>query len=389
MTLIVLHYGKDTFLGFSDSRASHKPHDKPQKITDRFTKLFLVPYDFSTGSNPPGSRSRHTGKVGFAFAGDILLAIALQSMSGNLLSYMHDAEGSAQPPAFQDIVEVFERAAKLLHEDTLLNPRPYEAYIFGFCPSSGEPNIALLTLKQNDNRIYEITAVDMEICEGITYSIGSGAPYFRDVVTPGLRTSGTLEDGVLKAVRENPDRGTGGPVQAIRVSRTEQVYEAILQAHPSDDDVEIFVSGVSNSEFGKVSGYHIGRTMMGIGVPKVVNRRELRRLGYEPDSEAVTPAVSNMAGFIAALRSASSEPDVPVHLDQSWQVASPQPQKGVHYFSKICSSCFLMTPVLIDETKGKKKNNLVSGSGLLWTECYRCGSRVELRSDEFISRPWK
>lgn len=387
MTLIAINYFKNRFSALSDSRASHKPHDQSVKITDRFTKTYLVPYRFTSGDLNKGYVHDITGRLGFAFAGDILAALAIQAMTGNILENMHDASGECAPPSFDTILQVFLRASELVHEETLFNPRPYEAFIFGFCPKTSEPRLSLITLKKEDG-IFKFTTLSLDLTDGITYSIGSGATFFRELIRRPESKPKHIENLFLEAVAGNPDKGTGGAVQLMSVYPDHANYEGVLQADETKDNVEIYVSGVGGAELGDVDGYSLGRIVVGISAEEVINRQELRRLGYDPDSDEVTKGIRNMAGFIAALRGAARTEDGNIALDNSFELAAPEPIKGNFYFSRVCGSCFLMTPLLLDNTKGQR-SNLFSGHGKICAKCIHCEKAVELRPHEMCGREWK
>lgn len=388
MTLIAVNYIKNRFWALSDSRASHKPQGEIVKITDRFTKTYLVPYKFTSGNREGTSYTKEfSGRVGFAFAGDIFAALAIQAMVSNILENMHDAEGTLKPPTFNTITQVFLRAAELFHEETIINPRVYEAFIFGFCPSTQEPSLSILTLKKEDN-IFKFATHNLELSDGMTYSIGSGSEFFRHLISCPENKQRYLEDLFREAVLENPDKGTGGAVQLMSVYSDHENYEGVLQADRTKDNVEIFVSGVGNAEFGDIDGYKLGRVVIGISAEEVANRQELRRIGYNPDSPEVTKAIKNTAGFIAALRSVSRSQSEKLKMDDEYEVAAPSPIKGDFYFSSMCKSCFLMTPLLVDESRGEKRN-LCYGNGKLYANCIHCSSRVELLPFEMIGREWR
>lgn len=388
MTLVAVSYFKDGFWALSDSRASHKPRDKSEKITDRFTKTFLLGYRFTSGSSDGGYTFEVTGRIGFAFAGDILAALAIQAMVGNLLENMHDADEKCRTPNFQTIMKVFLRAAELLNEETLVNPRPYEAFIFGFCPTSNEAKLGLLTLKKNQNGIFDFVTQDLILSDGMTYSIGSGAPFFRELISRPESKAKNLENLFHEAVANNPDAGTGGAVQLMSVYRDKASYEGVLQADKTKDNVEIYVSGVGNAEFGEVDGYKLGRVVVGISSEEVINRQELRRLGYDPNSSEVTQGIKNMAAFLFGVRAAASTIDGKLRIDETFELETPRPVKGNFYFSAICTHCFLMTPLLADSTKGKNKQ-LFSGNGKVHAKCIHCGNIVYLQPDQMLGREWK
>lgn len=308
-------------------------------------------------------------------------------MVSNILENMHDAEGISKPPTFDTIAQVFLRAAELFHEETIINPRTYEAFIFGFCPSTQEPQLNILTLAKESN-VFKFTTQKLELSDGITYSIGSGSTFFRELVDRPENKKRFVEDLFREAVSENPDRGTGGAVQLMSVYSDHGNYEGVLQADRTKDNVEIFVSGVGNAEFGNIGGYKLGRIVIGISAEEVVNRQELRRLGYDPDSHEVTQAIKNTAGFAAGLRSVAQTQSNKLEIDEAYEVAAPSPVKGKFYFSSVCKSCFLVTPLLVDYTHGRERN-LCSGNGKLYAKCIHCSSKVELLPFEMIGREWK
>lgn len=388
MTLIAVNYNKNRFWALSDSRASYKPQGESVKITDRFTKTYLVPYRFTSG-NIDGSTytTEFSGRVGFAFAGDIFAALAIQAMVSNILENMHDPEGISKPPTFDTIAQVFLRAAELFHEETIINPRVYEAFIFGFCPSTHEPRLSILTLKK-ENSIFKFSIQGLELSDGIVYSIGSGAEFFRVLTSRPENKSRFIEDIFREAVSENPDKGTGGAVQLMTMHPDRENYNGVLQADRTKDNVELFVSGVGSAELGSVDGYKLGRVAIGISAEEVFNRQELRRIGYDPDSPGVTQAIKNTAAFIAGLRSASNPQGNKLKIDDSYEVCAPSPVKGDFYFSSICKSCFLITPLLVDNTRGEKIG-ICYGSGKLHAKCIHCSSKVELLPFEMVGREWK
>lgn len=385
MTLIVAHFSKDRFLALSDSRVSHSANElgKTQTLTDHFTKMFAIPYRFTTFKND-GFHDDAVGQVGFAFAGDVLMAVALQAMSSTLLCNMHNSESNSAQPSFEDICEVIKRAARILHEETVITkPRPYEAFIFGFCPTTRAPRLYLLTLVKKD--VFEFDMVERPLSEGMTYAAGTGAVYFRKIIEERKESGLTIV--FLEAVRENPDPGTGGAIQMLTLDRHQLTFDGVLQASEDYEEAEGYVAGIRMSEFGKVGDYSLGRIAESVGANRVANRKILRLLGYDPDAEEITPEIKMTASFFGMLEYTKNTGKKGL-LDDFFLLQAPTPEKGKRYFSKMCGSCFRMTPLLHDECDGAYSPPF-KGPGGIRASCIYCGEEVALSVAECISRVWK
>lgn len=385
MTLVAVNYGKNTFHALSDSRVSTQTDEKYKRVTDRFTKLYAIPYRFTVGNDLENLKGDYLGEVGFAFAGSTLLATALHAMCSNLLRNMHDSLGKADAPSFDAIGRIVLSCAELLHEETVFGgPMPYEAMIFGFCPREKIPRLQLLTLTQQSGK-FEYTMIDRPLTEGMTYSIGSGAQYFRTLIR--TLPSENLEAVFLRSVNENPDEGTGGPVQILRVTAQGAEFLGIIQATADQESANIVISGVTADEIGKVEDYELGRILMGVGVAEANNRGALRRLGFDPDSQSITREIKNMAAFSSMLvhLNANKEKGV-ISDDASFEPLSPE--NGKHYFSVSCSKCWRMTPILHDDSEGHNPQPF-EGFGKLKSNCIHCSAPVEIAAQLARSTRWK
>lgn len=391
MTLIAVNFGKDSFHALSDSRVSELSTTGTKKITDRLVKVFPIPYRFTAGSaSSPEIDS--TGEIGFAFAGSVLLATALQAMSANVLRNMHNDIPPLEAPSFEALAECILTCAQLLHEDTVVGgPRPFDAFIFGFCPKSGLPKWKKLTLLLV-NSVYEYVLVDVPISEGMTHAIGSGAAYFRELSKPNEqavakgRKPDSLETHFLKSVNENPDPGTGGFIQMLKVDRFGADFLGLIQADADLNGAKIVVSGVTKEEIGEVEGYQLGRILMGVGTAEATNRGALKRLGYNPDDPKLTKEIRNMAAFSSMLIYLGANQEQGV-VDEQISLEPPRPAKGEFYFSKVCEHCYLMTPILYDESKGGNPRPF-RGVGALAANCIHCETKVKIKAAECVAKKW-
>lgn len=392
MTLIAVNFAEDIFYALSDSRVSEQSGSGARKITDRLVKIFPIPYRFTAGSSSAPEIDT-IGELGFAFAGSVLLATALQAMSANVLRNMHNDIPPLEAPSFEALAECILTCARLLHEDTVVGgPRPYDAFVFGFCPKSGHPKLKKLTLLMRDS-VYEYTMVDVPLSEGITHAIGSGAGYFRELsklneqnVAQG-KLPDSLEMHFLKSVSGNPDPGTGGFIQMMKVDRSGADFLGLLQADADLNGAKIVVSGVTKEEIGIVEGYQLGRILMGIGIPQATNRGALRRLGYDPDDPKLTQEVRNKAAFSSMLRYLAGRSEQGV-VDNQISLEAPKPIKDEFYFSKVCTACFLVTPLLHDDSNGSNLRPF-NGSGSISAKCIHCGETASISAVECVSRRWK
>lgn len=369
----------------SDSRLTRISESGPKVVTDRFTKLFIIPYNITSWNKERTKDLTFKGEVGFAFAGYTLLATALQAMAGNLLTNLHDSEGKAEPPTFRNICECILRAAQLLHQDTLLNPLPYEAFIFGFCPSTKAPHIFHLGL-ETGSIPYEVIISERKMTNGITYFAGSGSKYFHEVIKPKKERDITFEEMFLKTVECNPDKGTGGPIQILSVRGSEAVIEGVLQADTTRDNSEIYLSGVSETELGKIGGYGLGRVCRGVGIPTLIQRGALRRLGYDPDDPKLPRETKNYASMNSMLITMNNLKSVS-ECKETISLPKVEPENGRYYFSKVCTSCFRLTPLLHDPSNGENPRPFV-GNGHLKSPCFFCETQVLIPVIECVSRKW-
>lgn len=263
MTLLVLNHTDFGFFLYTDSRISTLGDDKPRKITDTFTKSFVVPYLFTVGEPDLERCEKYSGDIGFGFSGNTLAATAIAMMSGNILRNMHSNNRDAAP-TFETILDIVLRATGLFHEETILNPRPYQAFVFGFCPSTGLGKVALLTLKDDSGvKKYQTETIDLPI-GGVT-AIGSGSRYFWEIMIRDKDKGRRLCDVVYDAVSNNVDLGTGGAVQMISITENGGSYHAIMQ--PADEGgAKMYVSGLCSVDLGIVDGFHMGRVLTGVGL---------------------------------------------------------------------------------------------------------------------------
>jgi hypothetical protein len=273
MTLIVINLtDPGGFNALSDSRVSSDMGDRISKVTDSLTKLFIVPFLFTSAKKGKhkvgndGMRKRYSGKFGFAFSGSTLAATTLHAMVSNVLLNMHDFNGTSKAPQFTTIAVVFLRCANLLNQETQVNPMRYEAAIFGYCPKSKTPRVFFLKWLQTEEGS-EIGMQEIALKTGDVFAFGSGKAHFYRLAEAGKKTKRSIFDLTIEAIQTNPDKGTGGALQAMSIAKAKQEYHAVLQKSVNNPlEVEIFVAGIRASALQQIDGYTLGRIAIGAGL---------------------------------------------------------------------------------------------------------------------------
>lgn len=386
MTLIALHYSDNHFWALSDSRASHSPLGEVKKIIDRLTKTYIVNYRFTSESGMDDYRQDVKGEVGFAFSGDILVALALKAMSATLLENMHDLNGRSDPPTFEIISNIFLKSAELLHDETILNARPFQAFIFGFCPSTRKPHISYLNLTQ-ENSLYKYSIVNLDVSKNITYSMGSGSKFFKQLLADAEENGEPLEDVFYNAVCNNPDPGTGGAVQILKVYNGYAFVSGVLQPDTNNLQLENYFAGVGGSEIGSIGGYTVGRKGISVALSKLKEQIDPIDFSKIDLSKVYHGGLQNIEAFKRMLSLMMKDKYRNERLDGSIYVKQPQPVKGKMYFSKICGNCFRLSPLIQDISLGAANNRFV-GFGIVNSNCIYCNHRVYISANELVSRKW-
>ncbi len=273
MTLLVLNNTDAGLFLYTDSRISGIRSENVRKITDMFTKGFIVPYHFTVGPINAAKCSKYKGEIGFAFAGNTLAGTAIGLMLGNILCNMH-CDDPQSKPTFDTFVKVALRATELFHEETIVNPLPYTAYIFGFCPTTGHSRVARLSMKKVDGiNIYQTEDLDLPV-GGVT-AAGTGRPYFWEVVKRSVKLNRRFGDIVYDAINTSTDAGTGGAVQIIAIDREAGRYWAVME--PADGGgANMFVSGLQTGDLGRPDGFHLGRDVLGVGLDVIKKNNDLK-----------------------------------------------------------------------------------------------------------------
>ncbi len=262
MTLIVLNNTDSGMMLYTDSRISNSSSETGRKITDQFNKGFVVPFHFTVKKGAKKNKNIK-GDVGFGFSGSTIAGTAIAMMAGNILCNMH-SDDKVSEPTFDTIVKIILKATEVLHDETWANPLLFDSLIFGYCPTKGKPQAALVTAKKvEDGYRYEANEINLPI--GGVVAIGSGRKYFNQIVERDLTKNRRLADIVYEAVRTNTDKGTGGAIQIVRVGRDGGSYHAVLEPR-AEGGGESFVSGFRCAELGKVDGFHLGREAIGVGL---------------------------------------------------------------------------------------------------------------------------
>jgi hypothetical protein len=272
MTLIVLNNTDYGMMLYTDSRISNSQSQSGRKITDQFTKGFVVPFHFTVKKNPQKIKNI-SGDVGFGFSGSTIAGTAIAMMSGNILSNMHSDDKRAVP-TYDTIVRVMLRATEVLHDETLANPIFFEALIFGYCPMTGKSRTTLLTAN-NPKEGYRYQAKEINLPIGGVVSIGSGSKYFNQIIKRDQIKNRRIGDIVYEAVRTNPDKATGGAIQIVRVDKSGGKYCAVLEPHVKGGG-DSFVSGFRCGELGKIDGFHLGREAIGVGLDIIKANHDMK-----------------------------------------------------------------------------------------------------------------
>jgi hypothetical protein len=213
-------------------------------LTDSGQKLFNVPVEVTLFGLE--EKVVHFPSVGFAFAGNTLMAQSCCAIASTALSNLSAAEAD-QPISPEAIAEVFARSAEYVSlERRFLSPRRFagfQAIVFGWDTVAGEPFIFGIEIEESDGALCASAERKHLTVGGLIY-FGSGTKFVDEQidelvarkaqgVPPYRLVQAAIADISLRSVGGSMQFGTAGPNgvrlrPTMRVSNTGMAEISIL-----------------------------------------------------------------------------------------------------------------------------------------------------------------
>lgn len=377
---------------FADSRISHAIQGKDRKITDFGAKLFIVP--IVVYRNVDGKyveAARHS--VGLAFAGSTLLANNVYALGSSCCQVFCGTE-SDKVPSVEGIANVFRR---IIEEQTLeINQSTAigkhitcQCLVFGFCRSEREPVVCSLeSLVDQDG--FSVVTSKLVMRPGLVTSIGSGATEFNRICADLIERKRRFElldvfsDVAFKSGRED----VGGSLQVLIADENGARIQPVMHFDDTSERVAIKLLGLDLNKFTDIDGFSLGFEAIAPDSGRHVQRKALRKRGYDPDDPSLTRAFKNKVAMENLVEYAATVADChTVRLTQKTTVEPPDPILGEHYIFAQCRQCHNLTPLIFDPSKGAGEFNF-EGDGNLQSNCLFCRAPVSVEATKLLRRKW-
>ena len=202
-------------------------------LTDSGQKLFRVPVEVTLFGLE--GRIVTFPSVGFAFAGNTLMAQSCCAIASTALSNLSAAEAD-EPISPEAIAEVFAKAAEYVsRERRFLSPQRltgFQAIVFGWDTAAGEPFIFEIEIEEDDGALSASAERKYLAAGGLIY-FGSGAKFVTEKIEelvarkahgvhPYQLVQAAIADVSLRSVGGSMQFGTAGP-DGVRLRPTMRV----------------------------------------------------------------------------------------------------------------------------------------------------------------------